>query len=216
MVGTGRGVRTGRPARMHAYDDVGGEVAIRMRQRGIGWAAGAPIVVEGRPWGVMSAASNGDEPRPGDTESRIAAFTELVATAISNSEARAELARLAAPRIRLIVSERSSFHDDRSAVRALLRRLLHLLAECPAATDSFQNDLVHALALNGRTFVVPLVQDGTKPHWAIRISQRPSFAVAIGMNCDGATLYRASRSSISAGARSQGISLSKSASLNRV
>jgi len=28
--------------------------------------------------------------------------------------------------------------------------LLHLLAECPAATDSFQNDLVHALALNGR------------------------------------------------------------------
>jgi len=92
---TARVFRTGRPARMDDYDDAPGEVADIMRQLGIRSAAGAPIVVDGRPWGVMIAASNGDEPLPADTEARIARFTELVATAISNSEARVELARLA-------------------------------------------------------------------------------------------------------------------------
>ena len=43
-------------------------------------------------WGVMFASSKGDRQLPADTESRIAAFTELVATAISNTEARAEVA----------------------------------------------------------------------------------------------------------------------------
>jgi hypothetical protein len=42
----------------------------------------------------MIASSKGDRPLPLDAESRIAAFTELVATAISNTEARAEVARL--------------------------------------------------------------------------------------------------------------------------
>ena len=55
---------------------------------------GAPIVVDQRLWGVMIASSKDDQPLPADTESRIAAFTELVATAISNTEARAETARL--------------------------------------------------------------------------------------------------------------------------
>ena len=53
---------------------------------------GAPIVVDQRLWGVMIVSSKGDRPLPVDTESRIAAFTELVATAISNTEAREELA----------------------------------------------------------------------------------------------------------------------------
>jgi signal transduction histidine kinase len=66
-----------------------------MQPLGIRSAVGAPIVIDGRPWGVMIASSNGDEPLRPDTESRIAAFTELVATAISNSEARVELGRLA-------------------------------------------------------------------------------------------------------------------------
>src|SRR5258708_26728198 len=43
----------------------------------------------------MIASSNADDPLPAETESRITAFTELVATAISNSEARVEVGRLA-------------------------------------------------------------------------------------------------------------------------
>ncbi|HEX4187676.1 MAG TPA: GAF domain-containing protein [Solirubrobacteraceae bacterium] len=87
--------KTGRPARMDDHGKASGAVAKITRPLGTRSAVGAPIVVDGRPWGVMIASSNRDEPLPPDTESRIAAFTELVATAISNAEARAELGRLA-------------------------------------------------------------------------------------------------------------------------
>jgi signal transduction histidine kinase len=93
---TARVFRTGRPARMDDYyDQASGEVAAITLPLGIRSAVGAPIVIEGRPWGAMIATSNADEPLPAQTESRIAAFTELVATAISNSEARVEVGRLA-------------------------------------------------------------------------------------------------------------------------
>jgi signal transduction histidine kinase len=92
---TTRVFRTGRPARIDDYEEASGQVAGIMQPLGIRSAVGAPIVIDGRPWGVMIASSNRDEPLRPDTESRIAAFTELVATAISNSEARVELGRLA-------------------------------------------------------------------------------------------------------------------------
>ena len=57
--------------------------------------SGAPISVEGRPWGVILAAYDPEQPLPADTEARLASFTELVATAIANAESRAALARLA-------------------------------------------------------------------------------------------------------------------------
>jgi signal transduction histidine kinase len=47
-------------------------------------------------WGALFVHSKQThEPLPRDTESRLAGFTELVATAIANAESRAELARLA-------------------------------------------------------------------------------------------------------------------------
>jgi GAF domain-containing protein len=61
----------------------------------------APIVVQGRPWGVMIASSRSPEPLPPDTEARIGEFTELVATAISNVQARSDLA---ASRARLVAA----------------------------------------------------------------------------------------------------------------
>ena len=48
-----------------------------------------PISVEGRLWGVIGIASGHELPPP--TEARLAGFTELVATAIANAEARAAL-----------------------------------------------------------------------------------------------------------------------------
>ena len=50
----------------------------------------------------------------------------------------AELASLVAPRTKLVVSERTSFHDDKSAVGALLRRLLHLLSDWVVANSETQ------------------------------------------------------------------------------
>jgi signal transduction histidine kinase len=49
-----------------------------------------PISVEGRLWGVMTVVSR-EQPLPADTEARLAGFTELVATAIGNAQARVEL-----------------------------------------------------------------------------------------------------------------------------
>src|SRR5262249_38604857 len=50
---------------------------------------------EGRLWGTMLVAAFGDEPIAPQTESRLAQFTELLATSIANAEARGELSRLA-------------------------------------------------------------------------------------------------------------------------
>jgi GAF domain-containing protein len=87
--------RTGRPARIESYADASGPIDIALRGTGLRSAVGTPIVVEGRLWGVMSAASSREEPMPADTETRLTQFTELLATAIANAESRAGLARLA-------------------------------------------------------------------------------------------------------------------------
>jgi signal transduction histidine kinase len=85
---TGLVRETGRPARIDRYRGPAAEVAFEL---GIRSAVAAPITVEGRLWGVMSVASTGDQPPPPGTESRLVGFAELVATAIANAEAHAEL-----------------------------------------------------------------------------------------------------------------------------
>jgi signal transduction histidine kinase len=78
-----------------AGDRSSGPVGDAARETGSSSAVGAPIIVEGRLWGVMTADSRAEQPPPADTQARLASFTELVATAIANAETRAGLARLA-------------------------------------------------------------------------------------------------------------------------
>jgi PAS domain S-box-containing protein len=87
--------RTGQPARIDDYATASGSFGTRMRELGICAAVGCPIVVDGQLWGTMILAKRQPEPLPADTEARVAEFTELIATAISNVQARAEVARLA-------------------------------------------------------------------------------------------------------------------------
>jgi PAS domain S-box-containing protein len=84
--------RTGRPARIDDFSDATGPLADYTRDAGIGSTVGSPIVVDGRLWGAMIAATRSDAPMPPTTESRMGQFTELVATAISNVQARTDLA----------------------------------------------------------------------------------------------------------------------------
>ena len=49
----------------------------------------------GRLWGAMIAATVDGDSLPPDSERRLAQFIELVGTAIANTEARVEVARLA-------------------------------------------------------------------------------------------------------------------------
>jgi GAF domain-containing protein len=83
--------RTGQTARVN-YADMSGAIG-DAAARG-GWrrsSVGVPISVEGRLWGVMIVAMTTEEPLPAETESRLAGFTELAATAIANAQARAEV-----------------------------------------------------------------------------------------------------------------------------
>ena len=87
--------QTGRSARIDDYSDASGPIAVASAERGLRSGIGTPIVVEGHIWGVMVVGSTREQPLPADTEARLAAFTELVATAIANAESRAGVTRLA-------------------------------------------------------------------------------------------------------------------------
>jgi signal transduction histidine kinase len=87
---------TGHPARIDDYADASGPTGASAGERGVGSAAGAPVIVAGRLWGVVVAGTrSGQQPLPPGIETRLASFTELLATAVANTESRAALARLA-------------------------------------------------------------------------------------------------------------------------
>lgn len=87
--------QAGGPVRLDSFEGATGEIAGEAQALGIRSSVGCPIMAAGGMWGVIAASTRSDEPFPANTESQIASFTELVATAIENAEARAELRRLA-------------------------------------------------------------------------------------------------------------------------
>jgi PAS domain S-box-containing protein len=87
--------RTGRPTRIDNYGTVSSPVAGSVRSIGIRSVVATPILVEGRLWGAITTGTSRDEPLPPDTESRLGQFTELMATAIANTESHARADRLA-------------------------------------------------------------------------------------------------------------------------
>ncbi|HEY0453566.1 GAF domain-containing sensor histidine kinase [Actinophytocola sp.] len=119
---------TGRPARMDDYADASGPTADIARGWGARSVVGVPISVEGRLWGVTCVGS-GREPLPADTEERLAAFTELVATAIANAQARMELRshaeeQAALRRVATLVARAAPPAEVFAAVTAELGRVL--------------------------------------------------------------------------------------------
>jgi signal transduction histidine kinase len=95
----------------------------------------APIVVDGKEWGVAVVSSFHAQPLPADTEARLTDFAELVAMAIANAQARSDLN---ASRTRIVTAA-----DD---ARRRLERDLH---------DGAQQRLV-SLALKARMTEVSL------------------------------------------------------------
>jgi signal transduction histidine kinase len=86
-------LRSGRPVRMDSdrHDNAAGPAAEYIRGLGMRSGVGAPIMVDGRVWGAAIVGSAQPDPLPPDTESRIADFTDLVTTAITNAEAHTQL-----------------------------------------------------------------------------------------------------------------------------
>ena len=87
-------LKTGRPARMSGDQLAEGPYGNLTGKLGLRAAVAAPIVVEARYWGVAAAATVRADFPPG-TESRLADFTELAATAIANAHREKKLLELA-------------------------------------------------------------------------------------------------------------------------
>ena len=127
---------TGRSARIDDYRGASGRLGVAVRERGAVTVVGAPIVVEGRRWGVMTMAST-EHPLPPDSEAQLASFTELVATAIANAEAQRELT---ASRARIVAA---TDEERRRVVRDLhdgaQQRLVHTIVTLKLARRALEN-----------------------------------------------------------------------------
>ncbi len=86
-------LRTGGPIRVADYASSNGALATEARELGIRSSIGGPVIVDGHLWGAIVVSSRRTKPFPADTEARILRFTELVAIAVTNAEARAEVRR---------------------------------------------------------------------------------------------------------------------------
>lgn len=84
-------LRTMRPARLDQYSDIADRSYSR-RRFGVGSSVAVPVVIHGHLWGSLGTLNEG-RPLPAETEWRLAKFAELVASALANVEARAELER---------------------------------------------------------------------------------------------------------------------------
>src|SRR5262249_23272824 len=118
-------LRTGRPARVNDYAEASGPWAAEARELGYRSGVGVPVTVQGRLWGVMIVTSPEAHHWPRDTEDRLAAFTQPLATAIANTESRGELAT-SEERARGLAEE-----------QAALRRVATLVAREPASEAFF-------------------------------------------------------------------------------
>jgi signal transduction histidine kinase len=120
---------------------VSGTVTGSLAARESAWirsAVGSPIRVVGRLWGALMAASRQPEPLPADTESRIGKFTELIATAISNIQAREDVA---ASRARIVAA---TDEERRRVVRDLhdgaQQRMVHTIITLTAGLRAVLNE----------------------------------------------------------------------------
>jgi signal transduction histidine kinase len=181
---------TSKPARIDGYDDATGEAGEIARRFGWRSSIAAPIVVENRLWGVMLVATQRLEPFPTGAEERLAAFTDLVASAVSNTESRHAVERVAAEqaalrRVATLVAQGASPQDLFDAVAEEIGRLL------PAANVSMgryeSDDTITSMASwssDGPVFT-PGVRwpiKGTNVAWIVLQTGRPAriddFSVA--------------------------------------
>ena len=134
-----RVLQTKLPARRDNYADATGSLARILQEEGIRSAVGCPISVGGRLWGAMVAGTAQSEPLPVGAEFRIARFTELVATAISNAQARAEVR---ASRARIVgAADETRQRIERDLHDGIQQRLVSLMLELRSAQASLPAQL---------------------------------------------------------------------------
>jgi signal transduction histidine kinase len=134
-------LETGKPARIDDYVDASGELAEVAQSDVYRGSIAAPIIVNGRVWGVMLVAHREFGRCPPGAETRLAAFTELVATALANAEAQDELHRhvqeqAALQRVATLVAETTA----PAAIFSAVSREVETLFDGGAAVVKFEHD----------------------------------------------------------------------------
>jgi signal transduction histidine kinase len=161
--------RERRPVRIDYYPGAEGTIAERAQRHGIRSAFGSPIVVRGRLWGVMIAATHDENLFPADIERQVRAFTDLIATSIANAQARDDRQRLA---------------DEQAA----LRRVATLVAAAAAPPVLFAAVVEEVRRLLGAAQVGLLrVEEGAEEVTIVAMRGRQAEHVATGsrMPLDG-------------------------------
>jgi signal transduction histidine kinase len=146
--------RTGRPTRSDSSEGGPGSLGEFLRGLGMRLVVGAPIAVGGDPWGVVIVGWKQTDSLAEGTQARIADFTELVATAIANAKARAEVA---ASRTRIVAAaDETRRRIERDLHDGIQQRLVSLALELraveaavPATMELLQTELAHVV--NGLT-----------------------------------------------------------------
>src|SRR4051812_36511309 len=207
--------RTGLPARADYTQPTQGPLAAAARAAGGRSAVGVPVVVDGALWGVVTVGTRGTEPLPADLENRLAKFTQLLATAIANSEAHEQLARLADEqaalrRVATLVAEGATPHCVFDAVRHEVARMFNAplsgllrydgngTVTQLAASDDYPGTIEMSWSVEGDSSAVaqvcrtglPARADYTlAPHGSIAATAREEgtrSAVAVAIVVDGA------------------------------
>ena len=128
----------GAPARMDNYESADGVIAGRMRDLGMRSAAGAPIFIDGLVRGALVVGSTSAQPVPESAEAHIGDFADLISTAITNAETRAELTASRARIVAAADQARRGFERDLhdGAQQRIVSLSLELRAiEATAPTD---------------------------------------------------------------------------------
>jgi PAS domain S-box-containing protein len=134
---TGRAVRKDlKPEDADDAHDLG-EMAQRVLAMGFSSIVGAPIVVEGRIWGLVTASSS-HRTLPPNTEKRVESFCELVAVAIANAETRKALI---VSRARIVAAgDEASRRIERNLHDGAQQRLVALGLDVQTVRDSLPAD----------------------------------------------------------------------------
>ncbi|AGB24606.1 histidine kinase,GAF domain-containing protein [Mycobacterium sp. JS623] len=150
-----RVLSNGRPARIEIRDHTPGSVAGWVRELGLPWRVGAPIVVNGRIWGLAVVGSPLPQPLPLDTEARIGEFADLVATAIAAATTRAAL-EASLDRISLLAEQQAALRRVATIVACELAptQVFAAVAEEMARCMRVQNAAVLRYGADGAATIV--------------------------------------------------------------
>jgi signal transduction histidine kinase len=146
-------LRTHRAARRDDYQIRSGPLFDRHDFRK-GSSVSVPILVGGRLWGMLGTLTE-DRPLPAGTEARLEKFAALIAAAMANSEARAEVQLLA---------------DEQTA----LRRIAELVAHGAAEAELFEAVAIEASGLVGNEATTLVRYEGDRAFTILSTSGGPA------------------------------------------